>query len=101
MAFVEDISIFFDPVNFGVEATYTPSGGTARTVYGYHEKRYLSPLDVTGAKPVFICSAADVSAEPEGGGGGLVVQGSTYVIKHKEPDLAADLGIMVLVLQEQ
>ena len=42
MAFVEDLEVFFSEDDFAVSATFTPDGGSARTVSGIFDAEYVA-----------------------------------------------------------
>ncbi|MEK9917973.1 MAG: head-tail joining protein [Pelagibacteraceae bacterium] len=96
----DDLAIFFSVDDFGVAATWTPSGGAATTVNGIFDREYLA-ADAGGTvafaieQPRLVCRTADVSTAAEGDA--LVVNSTNYTIKVVEPD---GTGVTTLVLEE-
>jgi hypothetical protein len=96
----DDRAIFFNVDDFGVAATYTPSGGSAVTVNGIFDHEYFA-ADAGGSvavaieQPRFLCRTADVSSADEGDA--LTVNATNYTIKVVEDD---GTGITNLVLEE-
>ena len=81
--------IFLNPDEFASAITYTPTGGSAKTIYGIFDADYseFSPLDgeVATSEPSVLCKTSDVAAiktnEP------VVIDGVTYRINGPgEPD---------------
>lgn len=100
MAFTENLDVFFDTNDFGVEATFTPSGGSASTIEGIFDNEYLAidgdgQVAVAGTTPVFHCKTADVA---NAYGGTLVVNSTTYNIVEVKPD---GTGTTMLILEDQ
>lgn len=98
MAYVEDLSVFFDPDAPGVAAaTFTPSGGSPITVYGELRRPYAAELGglVEDSAPVFQCVAADVANVAHGAA--LVVGGVSYTVVEVAPlgDGLVDLKLQV------
>lgn len=75
----EDLSVFFNPSDFAVTATY--NGATS--VNGIFDSPDLGVLGVGGDNPSFMCKASDVAADPTGKT--LVVNGTTYTIRDIRP----------------
>jgi len=96
----DDRAIFFDVDDFGVAATYTPSGGSAVTVNGIFDHEYFA-ADAGGSvavaieQPRFLCRTADVASAAEDDA--LTVNATNYTIKVVEDD---GTGITNLVLEE-
>ena len=93
-------AIFFDADDFGVAATFTPSGGSASTVNGIFDKDYIA-VDAGGSVPValeepkFICKTSDVSTAAEGDS--LVIDAVNYTVKVVESD---GQGVTTLIIEE-
>ena len=80
-------SIFFDTNDFGVSATYTPSGGTASTISGLFDNEAEATggdIDLVYSIPVFTCKTSDVASAAFGDA--LVVSGTTYAVRKVEAD---------------
>jgi len=97
---LDDLAVFLSVDDFGVAATYTPSGGSAATVNGIFDHEYFA-ADAGGSvavaieQPRFLCRTADVSSAAEGDA--LTVNATNYTIKVVEDD---GTGITNLVLEE-
>ncbi len=95
-----DRAIFVDPDDFGVAATYTPSGGLATTVNGIFDNEFIE-VDAGGGvgvalqQPRFLCRSADISGAAEGDA--LVVNTVDYTIRIVQAD---GTGMTTLVLEE-
>jgi len=93
-------AIFFDADDFGVAASFTPSGGAAATVNGIFDKDYIA-VDAGGSVPValeepkFICKTSDVSTAAEGDA--IVINTVNYTVKVVEND---GQGVTTLILEE-
>ena len=96
----DDRAIFFSVDDFGVAATYTPSGGSAATINGIFDHEYFA-ADAGGSvvvaieQPRFLCRTADVVSAAEGDA--LTVNATNYTVKVVEDD---GTGITNLVLEE-
>lgn len=82
-------SIFFNTNDFGLSATYTPSGGTATTISGLldNEAEDIATggdIDLVYSIPVFTCKTSDVASAAFGDA--LVVSGTTYAVRKVEAD---------------
>lgn len=95
--FEEDLTPFFDTDDFAVAATYTPSGGLAKTVNVIFDNAALDRLGIVATNPVALCRAEDVSAPT--GADTLVVNGTTYKIK--DADEQDDGATTLLQLEKQ
>lgn len=86
MAFVEDKAVFLNPNNPGVEAaTYTPAGGTARSVNGQFWRTPAVESGMEGSDSTFLCDGDDVPGVRHFDR--LVIHGITYVVRGKNgPD---------------
>jgi hypothetical protein len=85
----DDRAVFFNADDFGVAASFTPSGGSASTVNGiirnvYFEAEAGGNVGVSMQDPMFICRTADVPSVAEGDA--LSVSGTAYTIRVVEPD---------------
>lgn len=97
----DDRAIFIGTDDFGVVATYTPSGGAASTVNGIFDNDFIE-IDAGGGvgvamqQPRFHCRTADVSNAAEGDA--LVVNTVSYIIRIVQDD---GTGMTMLVLEKQ
>jgi len=95
-----DRAIFVNVDDFGVAATYTPSGGASSTVNGIFDNDFIE-VDAGGGvgvalqQPRFHCRTADVSSASEGDA--LVVSGVNYTIRIVQDD---GTGMTMLVLEK-
>lgn len=97
----DDRAIFVGIDDFGVAATYTPSGGAASTVNGIFDNDFIE-IDAGGGvgvamqQPRFHCRTADVSAAAEGDA--LVINTVSYIIRIVQDD---GTGMTMMVLEKQ
>lgn len=91
MAFSEDLSVFFDTDDFAVEALYN----SATTVNVLFDENYVDPFGVSGTRPAAWGRASDFVSPV---GNPLVVNGTTYTIREREPQ---DDGAVVLLKLER
>lgn len=97
----DDRSIFVGIDDFGVAATYTPSGGVASTVNGIFDNDFIE-IDAGGGvgvamqQPRFHCRTADVPTAAEGDA--LVVNTVSYIIRIVQDD---GTGMTMMVLEKQ
>ena len=95
-----DRAIFVNVDDFGVAATYTPSGGASSTVNGIFDNDFIE-VDAGGGvgvalqQPRFHCRTADVSSASEGDA--LVVSGVNYTIRIVQDD---GTGMTMLILEK-
>jgi hypothetical protein len=95
-----DRAIFVGVDDFGVAATYTPSGGASSTVNGIFDNDFIE-VDAGGGvgvalqQPRFHCRTADVSSASEGDA--LVVSGVNYTIRIVQDD---GTGMTMLVMEK-
>jgi hypothetical protein len=95
-----DRAAFFSTDDFGVAATYTPSGGSASTVNGLLEDDFFAALSGTSEVPIesakltFTCREADVSSPRHGDA--VVINSVSYTVVGVQPDGA---GMLILILQ--
>lgn len=95
-----DRAIFVGVDDFGVAATYTPSGGASSTVNGIFDNDFIE-VDAGGGvgvalqQPRFHCRTADVSSASEGDA--LVVSGVNYTIRIVQDD---GTGMTMLILEK-
>lgn len=101
-----DLADFFNTSDFGVEATYTPSGGSASTINVIFDKPFNSvPLDtgevdVESNTPTALCISSDISSVAHGDA--LVVSSTTYsVIGIQESAGSGFQNSTLLILEEQ
>jgi hypothetical protein len=95
----DDRAIFVGIDDFGVAATYTPSGGAAVTVNGIFDNDFIevetgAGVGVALQQPRFQCRTADVSSAAEGDA--LVINAVNYTIRIVQDD---GTGMTVLVLE--
>ena len=95
----DDRAIFVGIDEFGVAATYTPSGGAAVTVNGIFDNDFIevetgAGVGVALQQPRFQCRTADVSTAAEGDA--LVINAVNYTIRIVQDD---GTGMTVLVLE--
>jgi hypothetical protein len=95
----DDRAIFVGIDDFGVAATYTPSGGAAVTVNGIFDNDFIevetgAGVGVALQQPRFQCRTADVSTAAEGDA--LVINAVNYTIRIVQDD---GTGMTVLVLE--
>jgi hypothetical protein len=101
-------AVFFDPDDFGVEATITPSDGAPFTVLGIFDARpienrplinaqvgFKDGMQNTGAGPQFRCRTSDVAAV-KAGRATLAIGETTYNVWDTKPD---GTGTTVLILK--
>ena len=97
--FTEDLSVFFDADDFGTDATYTPSGGSAVTIRVIFDDVFhaVSPqegeVEVSG--PQALARTADVPSA--GHSDTLAVHGVTYKVIGVQPDGS---GLTLLTLSK-
>lgn len=97
----DDRAIFVGIDDFGVAATYTPSGGAASTVNGIFDNDFIE-IDAGGGvgvamqQPRFHCRTADVSAAAEGDA--LAINTVSYIIRIVQDD---GTGMTMMVLEKQ
>ena len=95
-----DRAIFVNVDDFGVAATYTPSGGGSSTVNGIFDNDFIE-VDAGGGvgvalqQPRFHCRTSDVSSASEGDA--LVVSGVNYTIRIVQDD---GTGMTMLILEK-
>ena len=92
-------SVFFDTDDYGQEATYTPTGGSASTINGILDKESEDiegggEIGVIYSVTTFTCRTADVSSSAFGDS--LATGGTTYTVRKVEPD---GNGITVLTIE--
>lgn len=93
-------AIFFGADDFGVTASYTPSGGAAANVKGifdhdFYEADAGGAVSVAIEQPRFICQTSDVPNAAEGDA--IVINSTDYTIRVVQND---GTGVSVLVLEE-
>lgn len=92
MAFTEDLSVFFNTDDFAIGCVY--DGATPVDVI--FDRAYIEALaDIAGTAPVALALASDIPAAAEGKS--LVINGTTYTIRGREPQ---DDGAVVLLRLE-
>tara|TARA_S200002703_G_C3794278_1_gene245195 strand:+ start:2141 stop:2452 length:312 start_codon:yes stop_codon:yes gene_type:complete len=94
-------AVFFSSDDFGVTATYTPSGGAAASITGIFDDEF-EPIEAGGfvpvasTAPIFHCKTSDVSAAAEGDA--LTVNSTSYIIRVVMND---GTGTTMLQLEKQ
>ena len=86
--------------DFGVDATYTPDGGSASTVHGIFDNQWQgtdvgADVDVSTQLPRFLVREVDFPNVQEGDA--LTVGGVDYIIQVPMPD---GTGMVELALEE-
>ena len=100
-----DLSDFFVTGDFGVAASYTPSGGSASTINVLFDNPFNSvPLDgerdVESNTPTALAISSDVSSVAHGDS--IVISGITYAIVGVQKDSGSGYqGTTLLVLEKQ
>tara|TARA_Y100000310_G_scaffold63046_1_gene58337 strand:- start:1309 stop:1635 length:327 start_codon:yes stop_codon:yes gene_type:complete len=101
-----DLADFFNTSDFGVAATYTPSGGSASTINVIFDKPFSSvPLDtgeqdVESNTPTALCISSDVSSVAHGDA--LVVSATTYSVVGVQKSAGSGFqDSTLLILEEQ
>jgi hypothetical protein len=91
--FTEELDTFFDTDDFALAATYDASA----TVNVIFDNAYIEALTgVASVNPVALAKTSDVPAA--GVGKTLVISGTTYTIRNREPQ---DDGAVVLLQLEK
>jgi len=95
-----ELAIFFGADDFGVAATYTPSGGSPVTVNGIFDNEFFEveaggEVAVAMEQPRFACRTADVSSAAEGDS--ISINSIAYTVRVVQSD---GTGVTVLVLEE-
>lgn len=101
-------ALFFDPDDFGQEATITPTAGQPFTVLGIFDYRPVEPRAIKGAQvgfdggmqntgnhPQFQCRTIDVP-DVKAGRGTLAVAGKVFNIWDVKPD---HTGMTLIILK--
>lgn len=95
-----ELAVFFDADDFGVAATYTPSGGSPATVNGIFDNEFFEveaggEIAVAMEQPRFTCRTSDVSTAAEGDS--ITINSTAYTVRVVQSD---GTGVTVLVLEE-
>lgn len=95
-----ELSIFFDTDDFGVAATYTPSGGSAATVNGIFDNAFFEvqsggEVSVAMEQPTFVCRTSDVPSAAEGDA--LTVNAVAHTVRVVQVD---GVGTTTLILEQ-
>ena len=95
-----ELAVFFDADEFGVAATYTPSGGSTATVNGIFDNEFFEveaggEIAVAMEQPRFTCRTSDVSTAAEGDS--ITINSIAYTVRVVQSD---GTGVTVLVLEE-
>lgn len=113
LEFDSDFAGYFDAdFGHGIQATYTPSGGSASTIKVILEEDYFSvpglSVDVEGSQPIAYCRTTDVASAAQGDTlafaaritkTGTQIRGATtFKVVSVQPD---NTGITILILEEQ
>ena len=90
--FTEDLSAFFDTDDFAIAATVG-----ATTVPVIFDAAYLRALDIVSTvNPVALAQASDTAAAV---GATIVINGTSYTIRNREPQ--DDGAVVLLQLEKQ
>lgn len=84
MAFTESLDAFLDEDDFAKAATFTPTTGAASTPNVIFDQAYAEQLGVAGNRLIAL-GKASVFVTPGTVGGTLVIEGTTYTIREREP----------------
>lgn len=79
---------------FGESATYTPSGGAAKTIQVLYDAVYVEALDVESNTPIAQARTEDLTGTINNGT--LVIAAGTFTILNNEPD---STGMTTLILE--
>lgn len=95
-----ELAVFFDADDFGVAATYTPSGGSPATINGIFDNEFFEveaggEIAVAMEQPRFTCRTSDVSTAAEGDS--ISINSIAYTVRVVQSD---GTGVTVLVLEE-
>ncbi len=95
--FIDEI---LDPYGFGVEATWTPSGGQGKAIHVVFENSFIAlegvgDVGVASSMPTVLCRSSDVEGAARGDA--VEVNGTTYNVVESRPD--GD-GFTLLVLSK-
>lgn len=95
-----ELAVFFDADDFGVAATYTPSGGSPATINGIFDNEFFEveaggEIAVAMEQPRFTCRTSDVSTAAEGDS--ITINSIAYTVRVVQSD---GTGVTVLVLEE-
>jgi hypothetical protein len=100
MAFVEDLSIFFDTNGFGEEFTYNPKVGSSLTVVGIYDAGYYAApggeVAVASSQPQIQYATASIPDAPIYGET-VTFKGQDFTIVGIEPD---GTGVTTLILEK-
>lgn len=89
-----DLTVFFNSDEFAVSATYTPSGGSAKTIKVIWDKDDAALMGMAGTRITCIAKTSDVSAaKPKET---VAIGGTTYKIK--EPPVHSTDGTTFIEL---
>ncbi len=96
----EDRAVFVNPSDFGVAATYTPSGGSPASVNGIFDAGYFAVgveagVPLAAAQLRFVARTADLPNVANGAT--LLIGSTTYIIRNVEHD---GTGMTTLVLEQ-
>jgi len=99
MAFIEDLSPFFDNNDFAITVTLTPVVGLPTTFSGIFDDEYRAfdagEVDVIGSNPRLHTASTSVSTAKVGDT--ITANSKNYKIVNFEPD---GTGITVIILEE-
>ena len=97
-----DRAVFVNADEFGLTASYTPTGGSASDIDGIFDNGYLATsvggesVGIQNAVAAFTCRSADL---PGGAADGdaIEISGTAYIVRQIEPD---GQGMSRLVLEK-
>lgn len=84
MPFTEDLDTFLDDDDFAWAATFTPTTGSGGTKNVIFDEAYAEAMGVAGSNPTAMGKASDFPTTTTVGGT-LVINGTTYTIREREP----------------
>lgn len=90
MPFTEDLTVFFDPDDFGIGATIGAS-----SVNGIFRHEAIEVQGVIGERPTFQCRTVDVSSVTPGAAASI--SGTNYIVRVVLPD---GTGVTRMILEE-
>lgn len=100
MAFSENYSHYFSTDDFAITASYTPDGGSAKTINGIFDNNYelidTGEIGVSSTVPMFQCATSDLANASNLDQ--ITINGTDYNVIEVMPD---GTGVTMLRLQEQ
>ena len=95
-----ELAVFFDTDDFGVAATYTPSGGSPATVNGIFDNAFFEvqsggEVSIAMEQPTFVCRTSEVPNATEGDA--LTVNTVAHTVRVVQVD---GVGTTTLILEQ-